>query len=123
MRLTPRPSSTERVGCAAINATYDDRPAALLQLVSGQYLATGAAELDRSKLRCCLKRNSGNGAGGAGNLDDYDLVAGAVLEFQKQLYSKAAPFGQSPALTPFSRADQAAHPFCCGPCGGQAQWQ
>jgi type I restriction enzyme R subunit len=58
-----------------------------LQFVLGQYVATGAEELDRSKLPDYLKLNYGNPADGAAILGGPDLVVGAFVDFQKYLYS------------------------------------
>jgi type I restriction enzyme R subunit len=74
-------------GSAAINAHYNDKLAAFLQFVLGQYVATGAEELDRSKLPDYLKLNYGNPADGAAILGGPDLVVGAFVDFQKYLYS------------------------------------
>jgi type I restriction enzyme R subunit len=76
-------------GSAAISSTYTNKLAAFLQFVLGQYVATGAEELDRSKLPDYLKLNYGNPADGVADLGGSDKVVGAFVEFQKYLYAQA----------------------------------
>ena len=80
---------TERAeaGAVAVNATYDAKLAAFLTFFLGQYVDTGAEDLDRSRLPDYLKLKFGNPAEGAKALGGVDLVIGSFVDFQKHLYS------------------------------------
>ena len=80
---------TERAeaGTIAVNATYDAKLAAFLTFVLGQYVDTGAEDLDRSRLPDYLKLKYGNPAEGAKALGGVEQVIGSFVGFQKYLYS------------------------------------
>ena len=74
-------------GSIAINATYDVKLAAFLTFVLGQYVNTGAEDLDRARLPDYLKLKYGNPAEGAKALGGVEQVIGSFVGFQKYLYS------------------------------------
>jgi type I restriction enzyme, R subunit len=74
-------------GAVAIRATYDDKLAAFLDFVLGQYVETGVEELDRSRLPDFLKLKYGNSAEGAKALGGVDQVIESFVDFQKHLYT------------------------------------
>ena len=74
-------------GAIAINATYDAKLAGFLTFVLGQYVETGAEDLDRSRLPDYLKLKFGNPAEGAKALGGVEQVIGSFVGFQKHLYS------------------------------------
>ena len=76
-----------QAGTTAINAEYDGKLAAFLNFVLGQYVDTGAEDLDRSRLPDYLKLKYGNPAEGAKALGGVDRVVGSFVGFQRHLYS------------------------------------
>ena len=74
-------------GEIAINAEYDAKLAIFLTFVLGQYVETGAEDLDRSRLPDYLKLKFGNPAQGAAALGGVERVLGSFVGFQKHLYS------------------------------------
>lgn len=79
----------ERVsmGAEEIGQAYDDKLAAFLNYVLGQYVETGVEDLDRSKPPDYLEIKFGSFADGARELGGAEAVAGAFLGFQKHLYA------------------------------------
>jgi type I restriction enzyme, R subunit len=74
-------------GTVEIGLAYDEKLAAFLNYVLGQYVETGVEDLDRSKLPDYLKIKFGTFAEGARELGGAEVVAGAFVGFQKHLYS------------------------------------
>jgi type I restriction enzyme, R subunit len=74
-------------GVVAVNAAYDAKLAAFLSFVLGQYVETGAEDLDRSRLPDYLKLKFGNPAEGARALGGVDRVLDSFIGFQRHLYS------------------------------------
>ncbi len=74
------------VGAQAIKGKYDDKLATFLTFVLGQYVQTGAEDLDRSKLPDFLKLKFGNPSDGAKALGGVKNVSDSFVGFQKYLY-------------------------------------
>ena len=60
---------------------------AFLNFVLGQYVQTGAEDLDRSKLPEFLRLKFGSQAEGANALGGVNQVAQTFVDFQKHLYT------------------------------------
>lgn len=75
-------------GRAAIDGQYEPNLAAFLNFVLGQYIKTGAEDLDRSRLPEFLKLKFGSPSDGAMALGGVDQVAGSYVEFQRHLYAR-----------------------------------
>ena len=76
-------------GALAIKGNYDEKFAAFLTFVLGQYVEAGAEGLDRSNLPVFLQLKYGNPVDGAKALGGVEHVAGSYVGFQRHLYSEA----------------------------------
>ncbi len=74
-------------GRAAIAGQYDAKLTAFLNFVLGQYVETGAEDLDRAKLPEFLRLKFGSQSEGANALGGVKQVAQTFVDFQKHLYS------------------------------------
>ncbi|MFK7945567.1 MAG: EcoAI/FtnUII family type I restriction enzme subunit R [Paracoccaceae bacterium] len=86
--VTPetRAERAER-GAVRIDEDYDEKLAAFLNYVLGQYVESGVEDLDRSRLPDYLKLKYGTFAEGASELGGVDAVASSYVGFQRHLYS------------------------------------
>ncbi len=76
-------------GALAIKGNYDEKLAAFLTFVLGQYVEAGAEGLDRSNLPVFLQLKYGNPVDGAKALGGVEHVVGSYVGFQRHLYSEA----------------------------------
>ncbi len=76
-----------RAGAEAVEREYDEKLAAFLNYVLGQYVDTGAEDLDRSKLPDYLRLHYGTYGQGAKALGGVERVVDSFVGFQKHLYS------------------------------------
>ncbi len=74
-------------GRAAIAGQYDAKLTAFLNFVLGQYVETGADDLDRAKLPEFLRLKFGSQSEGANALGGVKQVVQTFVDFQKHLYS------------------------------------
>jgi type I restriction enzyme, R subunit len=74
-------------GRAAIAGQYDAKLTAFLNFVLGQYVQTGAEDLDRVKLPEFLRLKFGSQSEGANALGGVKQVAQTFVDFQRHLYN------------------------------------
>jgi len=73
-------------GKAAVSSTYEDKLAAFLEFVLGQYVETGVEDLSREKLSDYLTIKFGSPGEGAKELGGIDKAIESYIGFQTHLY-------------------------------------
>lgn len=74
------------IGRAVVSSSYDDKLAAFLNFVLGQYVETGVEDLDRDKLSDYLTIRFGSPVEGANALGGIDKALDSYIGFQAHLY-------------------------------------